>query len=364
MPAANANATAARFAGLHYVSDETLPGLRRQRRGKAFIYLNARGRIIHAVATVHRIRALAIPPAWRDVWICPDANGHLQATGRDAAGRKQHRYHPDWRKVRDSAKYDHVIAFAQALPAIRRATNRDLRLPGLPKQKVLALIVKLLEKTLIRVGNEEYAHEHHHYGLTTLHDHHVQFKNGAVLFDFTGKSGVHRHVRLHDARLARLIKSCHQLPGQHLFCYQDETGQPHDIGSQDVNDYLRNITGQDFTAKDFRTWAGTVLAARALRDLQLTGNDNSLPLKKLQLLQKKNIVNAVEAVARELGNTPAICRKCYIHPAIFNAYLDGTLCDTLNQRESQLSQKTGLSDEQRSVLRLLKSACHPNQKHR
>jgi DNA topoisomerase-1 len=346
MRAADPNIAAAKEAGLHYVNDNA-PGIRRQRRGKSFAYFHADGKPLRDPATLKRIRSLVIPPAWTDVWICSDARGHVQATGRDAAGRKQHRYHPEWRTTRDGTKYDHVIAFAKALPKIRRQTAADMRKPGLPREKVVALAVQLLEKTLIRVGNDEYAKQHKHFGLTTFQDRHVQVQGRKAVFDFTGKSGVHRRVELKDERLAHLIKACQELPGQHLFRYEGDDSKLHDISSTDVNDYLHRVAGNGFTAKDFRTWAGTVLAARALQEIQSANGKNS---KSTQL--KKNIVRAIETVAKQLGNTPAICRKCYVHPAILNAYMDGSLVRTLKQRSSELSA----GKEQNAVLHLLTQA--------
>jgi DNA topoisomerase-1 len=265
-----------------------------------------------------RIRSLAIPPAWRDVWICPDARGHLQATGRDARGRKQYRYHPRWRVVRDEVKYGRLIAFAHALPRIRRQTAADLPKSGLPREKVIATVVRLLEKTMIRVGNEEYARENGSIGLTTMRHRHASVSGATVHFSFRGKSGVAHAIDLHDARLARIVRACHDLPGHELFQYVDDSGRRQVVDSVDVNDYLRDASGDDFTAKDFRTWAGTVLAARALADAAEFASEAEA---------KRNIVRAVESVAERLGNTAAVCRKCYIHPAIVDAYLGGATID-------------------------------------
>jgi DNA topoisomerase-1 len=312
----------ARAAGLRYVSDAT-PGIRRVRAGKGFRYVGPGGKPIRDDKTLSRIRSLAIPPAWADVWVCPAANGHLQATGRDARGRKQHRYHPEWRRTRDETKYHRMIAFARALPRLRRRVERDLALADLPRRKVLAAIVRLLEITLIRVGNEEYARDNHSFGLTTLRDRHAEIEGAHVCFHFRGKSGIKHEVDLTDRRLARIVQQCQDLPGQELFQWADHEGQVHDVNSADVNDYLRDIAGDEFTAKDFRTWAGTVLAARALQEFQSFDS---------QAQAKRNVVRAIESVARRLGNTRAVCRKCYVHPAVVEAYLDGSLLRTLRGR--------------------------------
>jgi DNA topoisomerase-1 len=286
-----------------------------------------------------------IPPAWADVWISPDPRGHLQATGRDARGRKQYRYHPRWREVRDETKYYRLIGFAQALPSVRRRTAADLRKSGLPKEKVLAAVVQLLEKTLIRVGNDEYARQNRSFGLTTLRDGHVEVSGGKVTFSFRGKSGVEHEVDLDDRRLARVVKACRDLPGQELFQFVDEHGKRQTIESADVNEYLREVTGEDFTSKDFRTWAGTVLAAQLLRDF--AGFDS-------EAQAKRNIVRAVESVAKRLGNTKAVCRKCYIHPAVLDAYMDGSMLATVAQRARRVAQAAdALSPGEAAVLGLL-----------
>jgi DNA topoisomerase-1 len=341
---APAAAESARAAGLRHTTD-TNPGITRRRHGHGFVYLLQSGKRLRDRADLERIRSLAIPPAWTDVWICPDPQGHLQATGRDARGRKQHRYHPRWREIRDETKYHRMIGFAHALPIIRRRTNADLRKPGLQLQKVLAAIVQLLEKTLIRVGNGEYARHNRSFGLTTLRDGHVEVKGGRVKFEFRGKSGVEHEVDLDDRRLARVVRQCQDLPGYELFQYIGENGERKTIDSADVNDYLRSITGQEFTSKDFRTWAGTVLAAQLLRDLEPFGSEAQA---------RKNIVKAVESVARRLGNTKAVCRKCYIHPAIFDAYMDGSMVKTLAQRAARAAKSVqGLSAAEAAVLGLL-----------
>ncbi|HEY2431985.1 MAG TPA: hypothetical protein VGI12_04855 [Vicinamibacterales bacterium] len=263
-----------------------------------------------------RIRSLVIPPAWTDVWICPDPRGHLQATGRDARGRKQYRYHPRWREVRDEDKYGRLPEFGRALPAIRRRIARDLRRRGLPREKVLAAVVKLMEVTFIRVGNDEYARQNRSFGLTTMHDGHVRVSGSTVRFMFRGKSGVQHQLELDDHRLARIVKQCRDLPGQELFQYLDEQGRVVDVGSEDVNGYLREITGRGFTSKDFRTWAGTLLAARLLCDGEPSGSATA---------GRKAIAQAIDQVAGRLGNTRAVCRKCYVHPAVIEAYLDGSI---------------------------------------
>jgi DNA topoisomerase I len=335
----------AEIAGLRYVRDDR-PGIRRRRNGHGFIYLAAEGQTVHDRAILYRIRSLAIPPAWTDVWICPIDNGHLQATGRDARGRKQHRYHPRWREVRDETKYERLILFAQRLPRIRARVRRDLRRPGLPREKVLATVVRLLESTLIRVGNDEYARVNHSYGLTTLRHQHVRVRGSRIHFEFRGKSGIRHSIDLRNPRLARIVKRCQDLPGQELFQYLDEEGEPHTIDSADVNTYLRQISGLDFTAKDFRTWAGTVLAARALEEFETFDS---------QAQARRNIVRAIEKVAQRLGNTKAVCRKCYVHPALFDAYLDGSLLQTLKQRvEKQLRRSLHkLNPEEAAVLAFL-----------
>jgi DNA topoisomerase-1 len=308
----------ARAAGLHYSTDET-PGIRRVRKGKGFRFVRPDGRPVTDRGDLERIRALVIPPAWTDVWICTDPRGHLQATGRDARGRKQYRYHARWREVRDETKYGRMAAFGRALPSIRRRTEADLRRSGLPREKVLAAVVRLLEKTFIRVGNEEYARANHSYGLTTMRDGHVKVSGSKVRFIFRGKSGIDHELELDDRRLARIVKQCRDLPGQDLFQYRDESGSVVNVGSADVNAYLKDITGRDFTSKDFRTWAGTVLASELLRECEAAPSETKA---------KKNIVQAVEVVARQLGNTKAVCRKCYIHPAVIDAYLDGSIATT------------------------------------
>jgi DNA topoisomerase-1 len=305
----------AKSAGLRYVCDDAR-GIRREMGPLGFRYIGVDGKVIRKAADLKRIRALAVPPAWTEVWICADPRGHLQATGRDARGRKQYRYHPDWRVCRDETKYDRMQQFAAALPGIRQRTEADLSRPGLPREKVLAAVVQLLEKSLIRVGNDEYARHNRSFGLTTLRNQHVDVQGATLTFEFRGKSGVRHSVDVNDRRLARIVKQCRDLPGQELFQYVDDDGTHQDVTSQDVNAYLKEITGEDFTAKDFRTWAGTVLAATALREVARAASMTQ---------GKKNVLQAIEAVAGMLGNTRAVCRKSYIHPAILDAYMDGTL---------------------------------------
>ena len=319
---------------------------RREPAGDSFRYLDASGDPVDDEATLKRIKSLAIPPAWTDVWICPQANGHLQATGRDARGRKQYRYHPKWREVRDEVKYERMINFGKALPQIRKEVERALALPGLPREKVLATIVYLLEATMMRIGNDEYARENKSYGLTTLRNRHVKIDGSEVEFRFRGKSGVYHNVKVHDRRLARIIQRTRDLPGQDLFQYLDDDGETHTVGSADVNDYLRTITGEDYTAKDFRTWSGTVLAAMALQEFEAVDSDAQA---------KKNVVRAIESVAEKLGNTPSVCRKCYVHPAVLDAYLDGTMLEGLRARaeESLVEDLKDLQPEEAAVLAML-----------
>jgi DNA topoisomerase-1 len=303
-------------AGLRYVDDRK-PGLRRRRAGNGFTYVDAAGRRVTDAATLARIRALAIPPAYTGVWICPDPNGHLQATGRDARGRKQYRYHKRWREVRDAAKFEHLLDFARALPAIRARVEADLALPGLPRRKVLASVVRLLEATLIRVGNEEYARANGSRGLTTLHDDHVSVEGASLRFRFRGKSGVRHEIDLRDRRLAGIVKRCRDLPGQDLFAYLGDDGEIASVRSDDVNEYLREISGADVTAKDFRTWAATVSCALEL--------SQALP-RTTQRHRKAAVVEAIAHCAARLGNTPAVCRSAYVHPAVIDRFMqDGRL---------------------------------------
>jgi DNA topoisomerase-1 len=337
-------AKSARVAGLRYVNDQVMPGIERTGKPNHFRYTDPHGRIIRDRATLDRIRALAIPPAWQQVWICPDPRGHVQATGRDARGRKQYRYHPRWREVRDEVKYGRLLAFARALPNIRRRTSEALKKPGLSRERVLAAVVQLLEKTLIRVGNEEYARDNHSYGLTTMRDQHARVAGAHVNFQFRGKSGIVHAVDLHDARLARIVKACRDLPSYELFQYVDHRGRRQSIGSADVNAYLRELTGQDFTAKDFRTWAGTVMAAQALAAYARFASPAEA---------RRNIVKAVEQVAGRLGNTKAVCRKSYIHPAIVDCYMDGVTVALRTEAARANRSHAALSPEETAVVGLL-----------
>jgi DNA topoisomerase-1 len=343
----------AKEAGLRYTTD-TSPGISRRRNSSQFSYLSPTGKKISDDATLRRIKHLAIPPAWTDVWICPSSNGHIQATGRDARGRKQYRYHPDWRGVRDETKYHRLIAFGKKLPAIRQRVARDLKAKGLGREKVLAAVVRLLETTLIRIGNEEYARTNGSFGLSTMQDRHVHVSRGEIHFVFRGKSGKKHEIDLHDPALAEIVRRAQDLPGQDLFQYIDEDGRPQKITSEDVNAYLREIAGEEFSAKDFRTWAGTVLAAIALRQFEKFHSKTQA---------KRNLVQAIESVAERLGNTPAVCKKCYIHPVIMTSYLDGDTVEVLKAKSENLlrRQLTKLDPAEAAVLafvqqRLQKSA--------
>ena len=341
----------ARAAGLRYTTDAR-PGYTRRRAGRGFAYLDPDGRLIRDREERARIASLAIPPAWTDVWISPAPNGHLQASGRDARGRKQYRYHPDWSRRRGADKFDRMLAFAKALPEIRARCDADLALPGLPRGKVIAAIIRLLESTLIRVGNEEYARENRSFGLTTLRTRHARVEGAAIRFRFRGKSGLTHEVGLRDRRLAALVRRCQELPGQELFQYLDADSEPHDVASEDVNDYLREASGGDFTAKDFRTWAGTVLAYRALRALQPEDDPPAA---------RRNVVEAIRRTADRLGNTPAVARGSYVHPALLEAYLDGALGGALVEvAEEQERPPLGADpDEERAVMRLLRQRRRP-----
>lgn len=336
--------TAAREAGLRYVTD-TVPGIRRQRAGRGFAYVSAAGRCIADAGTLDRIRRLAIPPAYRDVWICPLPNGHIQATGRDDRGRKQYRYHADWRAARDATKFDRMLAFGQALPRIRRRLARDLRRRGLPREKILAAVVRLLETTHIRVGNEAYAQQNHSFGLTTLRDRHAEIRGHTIHFHFRGKSGKVHDIDLRDPQLARIVRNSQEIPGQELFQYLDAGGGHRAIHSDDINAYLREVAGEEFSAKDFRTWSGTVLAAVALQALSRAGEKAT----------KKALKAAIEDVSRQLGNTPAICRKCYIHPAVMDGYLAGETISMLKPPGPAVSSRAAwkLGLEESAVLAFL-----------
>jgi DNA topoisomerase-1 len=335
----------AKAEGLRYVND-VQPGIRRRRQGKGFIYSGPSGRPVRDPNTLNRIKALAVPPAWKDVWICPSASGHLQATGRDARGRKQYRYHARWRSTRDESKFAHTLAFARALPAIRRNVRRDLKLPTLHREKVLAAVVQLLETSFIRVGNPEYARDNGSFGLTTMRDRHVSISGETLRFRFRGKSGKAHSVEIRDRRLAKIVSRCQDIPGQELFQYVDEHGQRRKVESGDINAYLREVSGGDFTAKDFRTWAGTVLAARALRQGERFSSARQA---------RKNIVRAMEEVARQLGNTPAICRKSYVHPAILDSYQEGVWWPLPKRCHGRRATRraNGWPREEKAVLRVL-----------
>jgi DNA topoisomerase-1 len=333
-------------AGLHYVSDET-PGITRRRAGSGFAYRDPAGHAVRDKATLARIRTLAIPPAYMDVWICPDPRGHIQATGRDAKGRKQYRYHPDWRAARDATKYQHIMDFAHCLPALRSQVDRDMAERGLGRRKVLATVAHLLDTTLIRVGNEDYVQANGSYGLTTLRNRHVDVKGSELRFAFRAKSGKDWRLSIRDRRVAKVVRACQDLPGQELFQYIDEDGERQGVTSSDINDYLREVTGRDITAKDFRTWAGTVLAAMALTEFERFDS---------QAAAKRNVKAAIERAATRLGNTPAICRKCYVHPEVLDSYLQGSLLVTVTRQvEAELRDDLpSLKPEEAAVLAFLR----------
>ncbi|MHB8864288.1 MAG: DNA topoisomerase IB [Pirellulaceae bacterium] len=336
----------ARTVGLRYCTD-SVPGIRRVCSGRQTYFVDVRGKRIRSRTILARIRSLVIPPAWTNVWVAPHQNHHLQATGRDAKGRKQYRYHPRWRESRDATKYGNLIAFAQALPKIRRRVNRDLKKQGLPRDKVLAAVVRLLETTLIRVGNDEYVRQNRSFGLTTMQDRHAHIRGKKIRFRFRGKSGVVHDIDLQSATLAQVVKRCQELPGQELFQYVGDDQRVHDVGSADVNAYLREISGQEISAKDFRTWAGTVLATEALQEF---GDYES------EAEGKRNIARAIERVAERLRNTPAVCRKCYVHPTVIDAYLDHSLLKTLQRAQRKPRQAGSALDwPEMAVLTLLRS---------
>jgi len=333
----------AEAAGLRYVSD-TMPGIRRKRAGAGFSYLGVDGKTIRNSTELARIRSLAIPPAYTDVWICPSPNGHIQATGRDARGRKQYRYHPKWREKRDETKFGRILAFSDSLPRIRRQLERDLSKLGLPREKVLATVVRLLDCTGIRVGNDEYARTNRSFGLTTLQDRHVEVSGSNIRFEFRGKSGKSHRVSLSDRRLAKIVQRCQEIPGEDLFQYVDDEGVRQTITSGDVNDYLRAISGQDFTAKDFRTWSGTKLAVTALAEIGACTS---------QRQAKANILRAIDSVAEQLNNTRAVCRKYYVHPCVLDAYTEGTMLDILQNGTKQQAESQ-LDSQEAAVVRLLR----------
>ena len=327
-------------AGLYYVTDAR-PGIRRRKRGKGFSYLDPDGAPVDR-DTKGWIESIVIPPAWTDVWICPIREGHILATGRDARGRKQYRYHPRWREVRDGNKFFRLIDFAAVLPDVRKQLDAHLALPGLPREKVLAVVVKLLDETLIRVGNDEYAILNESYGLTTMQDEHATVDGSVIQFEFTSKSGIEHEIDLRDRRLARIVKACQDLPGEELFQYVDDRGACVDVNSAHVNAYLRELTGAAFTAKDFRTWGGTVVAAETLVELGEPASEKEA---------EKHVVAAIDAAAEKLGNTRAVCRSCYVHPAIPEAHADGSLLDAW--RTSRGGARCGRGE--RTVLKLLRS---------
>lgn len=337
----------AREAGLRYVHDDT-PGYTRRRTGKGFVYFDTRGVRIHSQREIERIASLAIPPAWSSVWICPRANGHIQATGRDARGRKQYRYHIKWNNIRNQTKFGRLAVFGSLLPQIRSHTQRQLGLRGMPREKVLAVVVALLEKTLIRIGNAEYSQLNGSYGLTTLLNRHVHVEGSAIRFDFRGKSGKYHTIDVRDRRLAAIVKRCQELPGQELFGYLDESGNAVDIDSNDVNGFLHEITGEDITAKDFRTWGGTLYAMRALCSTGLCTTAEE---------RKKAIIQAVKETAQHLGNTAAVCRKYYIHSSVLSAYEQGSLLQSLEAHRAHIEdEQAGLSKEEQILLRFLEAA--------
>jgi len=338
------HAESANAARLRYVTDDA-PGVKRRRNGKGFVSVTTNGKIVRGQHELRRFKALAVPPAWRDVWICALPNGHLQATGRDAKGRKQYRYHPRWREFRDESKYDRMLDFAWVLPTIRRRVEHDLALPGLHRKKILATVIRLLEMSRIRIGNEEYRQQNNSHGLATLRSHHVSVSGSSIRFEFRGKSGVQHALGLNDRRLATIIKRCQEFPGHELFQYIGDNGDRYRINSEDVNDYLRQIGGDEFSSKDFRTWAGTVLAARELEQLDGVGTKTA---------RKKSIQRAIELVAEKLGNTKVICRKCYIHPAVIEACLEGSLSQLLRRRTTKTKTWHGLESEEAAVLALLR----------
>jgi len=334
----------AKIAGLVFVNDDAR-GITRIKPNKLFRYTRPDGKVVRDSATLDRIRLLAIPPAWQEVWICASAKGHIQATGRDARGRKQYIYHADWIATRDEAKYHHLLEFARTLPRIRRAVKRHMARKALSREKVLATVVHLLQTTLIRVGNQEYARDNQSFGLSTLRDKHVSFARGEVRFQFRGKTGKAWRLKVSDRRVAKIVKSCQDLPGQHLFQYEEDDGSTSRITSSDVNTYLRTIANAEVTAKDFRTWAGTVLAAVALREFDAVNSETAA---------KRNVKAAIASVAARLGNTPTICRKCYVHPGVLASYLDGTLADTIKQKVRQeIRGLSALSAEEAATLALL-----------
>jgi DNA topoisomerase-1 len=343
----------ARLAGLRYVSDQG-PGISRRRAGRGFVYTDPGGERVTDKETLGRITSMAIPPAWVDVWICPNPRGHIQATGRDSRGRKQYLYHPDWRSVRDETKYERILAFGEALHSIRRRVEHDLAFPGLPREKVLAAVIRILDVSLVRIGNPEYARLNGSFGLVTLRDDHARIDGSTLRFRFRGKGGKQHTVEIEDRRLARIVKRCQDIPGEELFQYIDDDGEGHPIESGDVNDYLREASGQEFTAKDFRTWGGTVLAAEELV---------SQGSFRTETDATSSVVAAIRAVADQLGNTPAVCRKYYVHPELIRAYLDGDLLRVWRKAERSMTEWIdGLRKEEAILLAVLRSRLQDNGK--
>lgn len=337
----------ARRAGLVYVGDDA-PGIRRDRAGKGFSYVGRGGRTVRDPRVLRRIAAIGIPPAWTEVWICPSPRGHIQATGIDGRRRKQYRYHEAWRKTRDRTKFHRMESFGRALPAIRKRVREDLGRDGLPREKVLATAVRLLDATYIRIGNVRYERENNSFGLTTMRDRHVEIASGTIRFEFRGKAGKTHAIDVRDARLARIVKECQEIPGQHLFQYLEDDGTPRPIASEDVNAYLEEVAGDEFTAKDFRTWAGTVIVAQTLRGIGLASSSTEAA---------RNVVRAIEVAAIGLGNTVPVCRASYVHPAVIDGYLDGSLT-----RASRRRVQTGgairadrLKPEEAALLAFLRS---------
>jgi DNA topoisomerase I len=339
------------MSSLRYVTDAS-PGIVRRPHKGGFHYLSPDGDLVKDASTLARIKRLAVPPAWRDVWICLRSDGHIQAIGRDAKGRKQYRYHPEWRHIRDEAKFERMIHFANALPNIRRHVDEDLASRKLVREKVLATVVYLLEATLIRIGNQEYAQHNHSFGLTTLRNRHVRVDDGEIEFRFQGKSGIRHIIKLDDPRLVRIISRVRELPGQELFQYLDDAGEVHNIGSDDVNDYLRELSGTEFSAKDFRTWIGSVHVALMLQKMGPADSASAA---------KKNVSFAIETVARQMGNTPSVCRKCYVHPAILDSYLEGSMLSMFENESPKNSFE--LTPIEKAVLRMLESHAKSTDSH-
>jgi DNA topoisomerase-1 len=358
MSLADEHVEAAQAAGLRYVTD-SIPGIRRRRRGRGFAYLRPDGAPLRDPAELERIRKLVIPPRWTDVWICPSPTGHLQVTARDARGRKQYRYHTRYREVRDGTKFSRMVEFSEVLPSIRKRVERDISLATLSRDKVLATVVWLLEKTLIRVGSDEYARDNGSFGLTTLRRRHVEVSGAKLRFEFRGKSGVPHCVAITDRRIARIVQHCQELPGQELFQYLDDDGRRQSVDAGDINQYLREIAGCQVTAKDFRTWAGTMLAAQALRDIGGFATQKEA---------NANIIRAIDQVARRLGNTRAVCRKYYVHPVVIEAYFDGYVLPLTSGDEHRVardaSRPPGLRRDEIAVLELLRGRSSPQARQR